>query len=761
MHKLLAMAWVLAAAGSAYSGSPLAGSTYFGGTGADEITAVAIAPDGSIYVAGIAAGTVPTTGGAYDQTYNGGTDGFVARFNSTLTSLLSATMFGGAGDDGIRGIHVASNGQVCVAGYTFSSDLPTAGSAFDRTYNGAGDAFLAVFSADLSTLAGSTFLGGSGLDDATSVRQGAGSSFYAAGRTASANFPVPGSPYDTTFDGVDDAFVAKMTPGLDSLEAATYVGGGASDIAQALAISPIDQSVWIAATSLSTNYPVSGSAFDATRNGASDLVVTRLSASLGALLASTYVGPADVLSSLGLAVDASGRPYTACRTTSAAYPTRAGAYDTTLGGAADIAVSLLSSDLTNVVASTFVGGGGVDTALALTLDSSGVGVVGLTLSPDFPVTPGPVDGTYVGNVNNGDVVAMKFNASLSSLQAATCLRGNSGEDSGRALAVAPGGDLVVAGGTTSTEYPATPGAYDAAANGAADGFVTRWTLRPENTTGIDVESDGRSDLAICDTSTFTWYLLQSTAGFRQQQFGFGSCTPVQGDYNGDGRLDIGVYDPASATWYIQQPAGVTVQQFGFGTVVPVPADYDGDSRTDIAVYDPVSFTWYFLRSTAGFGLQPFGYGSVVPVPADYDGDGRADVAVFDRSNGTWYLLRSTAGFAAQQFGFSGVVPVPADYDGDGAADLGVYDRTRATWYLLRSRDGFGTRIYGVGSVVPVPADYDGDNRADTSVYDVSSGVWHIFQSRVMVNPDRSQQFGYAGAIPVLTQYTINRAFGFP
>ncbi len=128
-----------------------------------------------------------------------------------------------------------------------------------------------------------------------------------------------------------------------------------------------------------------------------------------------------------------------------------------------------------LVYATYLGGGGNDYGHGITVDRAGnVYVTGVTASTDFPATLGAYDTTGNGV---GDVFVAKLDVSGTALVYSTYLGGSSA-DSGNGIAVDGFGNAYVTGDTGSTDFPATPGAYDTTFNGGSysDVFVAKLDL---------------------------------------------------------------------------------------------------------------------------------------------------------------------------------------------------------------------------------------------------------------------------------------------
>ena len=450
-------------------------STFLGGAGDDYGTAVTVDGAGRIYVAGLTNSPgLPTTVGAYDRTYNGNLDVFVAQLNASGTALEYATYIGGSGDDYANGIAVDGNGGIYVVGSTSSSDFPVVSGSFDTTFNGGSDVFALRLGSGGTTLQYSTFLGGSDQDEGETLAVDTTGQAYVAGYTRSANFPTTAGSLDPTHNGGSDAFAVRLGVNGNTLDYATYVGGGGDDNAYEMAVDA-NERVSIAGATASNNFPTTPGAFDTSYNGGSeDAFVIRLNSTGDQLVFGTFLGGAGLDHGVGVAVDDGGRTYITGTTGSSNFPTTTGSFDSTYNGGTDVFIARLNSTASALDYAGFLGGGNQESSFAIAADTVGrATAVGSTRSGDFPVTSTAFDTSYNGGPN--DAFVARVSADGTRLESATFV-GGANSDDGYTIALDQRTDVLFSGYTSSSGFPTTLNAFDRSFNGQNDAVVALLTM---------------------------------------------------------------------------------------------------------------------------------------------------------------------------------------------------------------------------------------------------------------------------------------------
>jgi hypothetical protein len=383
------------------------------------------------------------------------------------SDLLYSTFLGGNGDD--RGVAIAVDGagSAYVTGWTWSSDFPTTPGSFDTSSNN-GDVFVVKLNAGGTGLAYATFLGGSGDDHGYAIAVDGVGSAYVTGGTWSSDFPTTPGAFDTSYHGAYDTFMVNLNAGGTGLAYATFLGGSAEDYGQALAVDGAG-SAYVTGYTSSSDFPTTPGAFDTSYDGY-DAFVVKLNAGGAGLVYATFLGGSDSDRGYAIAVDGAGNAYVTGYTYSSDFPTTPGAFDTSHNVGNDAFVVKLNAEGTGLAYATFLGGNADDYGSSIAVDGAGSAyVTGFTYSSDFPATPGAFDTGYNGW---GDAFMVKLNAGGAGLAYATFLGGNT-YDEGNAIAVDGAGSAYVTGGTWSSDFPTTPGAFDTSYNGGEDACVVK------------------------------------------------------------------------------------------------------------------------------------------------------------------------------------------------------------------------------------------------------------------------------------------------
>jgi Beta-propeller repeat len=244
------------------TGSALVFSTYIGGTGDDYGTGIGIDSNLNVYVVGqtnsgdfpMQNATQPIFGGYYDA--------FVAKLNPAGSSLIYSTYLGG--DDWEAGFAIAVDapGNAYVTGLTGSSHFPTTPGAFQITYGGNGDAFVAKINPS-GSLAYSTYLGGVGGERALAIAVDQAGSAYVTGYNLNADYPQKDAMQANLNPASFESFVTKLAPDGGSLVYSTYLGGIGNDLGLGIAVDLLG-SVYVSGVSQSPDFPTTVGAFQET-----------------------------------------------------------------------------------------------------------------------------------------------------------------------------------------------------------------------------------------------------------------------------------------------------------------------------------------------------------------------------------------------------------------------------------------------------------------------------------------------------------------
>src|SRR5262249_2937710 len=360
------------------AGSALSYSTYLGGTDGDLGTSIAVDGSGNAYVTGYTTSSDFNTKNPLQATYRGGFDLFVAKLNPTGSALVYSTYLGGADDDQAYGIAVDGAGNVYLTGSTASADFPVK-SPFQSTRKGSSDAFVTKINA-AGALTYSTYLGGGGSDTGLGIAVDTAGNCYLVGETTSTNFPVK-SPLQAANHGISDAFVVKFNAAGSDTVFATYLGGSRQDTGYGIAIDTAGN-VYVTGSTASLDFNINN-ALQSNNLGAADAFVTKISADGAQLSYSTYLGGSGNDLGLGIAIDTVGNAYVTGSTAAADFEVK-NPIQRTNRGDSDVFVAKLDANGTTLVYATYLGGSGLDQGLDIAVDQAGSAyVTGVTTSTDF------------------------------------------------------------------------------------------------------------------------------------------------------------------------------------------------------------------------------------------------------------------------------------------------------------------------------------------------------------------------------------------
>jgi hypothetical protein len=312
------------------------------------------------------------------------------------------------------------------------------------------------------------------------------------GETNSDDLPTTSGAYDREFSFIDiglnvDIFVAKINPvgqGAADLMYSTYVGAGfphqfggleVDANGHAYVAGQVEGNSGLLPPNI--DFPRTPNAYPRTSQClaiyCADVFFFKLNPAGGGqsdMLYSTFFGGTlpgfgEYEKALDVTVDANGAAYLVGRSDTPDYPTTPNALMTGRPGGATQAAFVsklnpIGSGASDLVYSTYLGGDGKSEASAVALGGDGhVYVTGYTASSNFPYTAGAF-ATRLAGRSDAFLTRLKLlNGGVNDLVYSTYL-GGSQTDMGWGVVVKDG-VAYVAGRTSSSNFPSTPGAYDA------------------------------------------------------------------------------------------------------------------------------------------------------------------------------------------------------------------------------------------------------------------------------------------------------------
>ena len=411
--------------------------------------------------------------------------------------LTFSTLIGGAYGDNAYDVAVDAEGSIYVTGLTHELDFLHTDGAVTAPSGFLSHIFVVKLNPDATALEYAAVIGGGAQDQARAIAVDAGRNVYLTGTTFSPDFPVTANALQPSFAGGNtDSFVVKLNAEGSELLYSSYLGGSRQEFGEGIAVDSAGN-VYIAGSTLAADFPVLPDALQPLKKSDTyDAFLVKLDVVNPVMLASTFLGGTERDEILDLALDGDSNVVVTGATVSKDFPVTSGVFQPEHRGVTTAFVAKLTPDLAEILFATFLGGGTEDRGLTIALDPEGdIYVGGNTLSSDFPITLGALQGRFGSGSFFGDGFVAKVSAGGETLMYSTYLGGSS-EDVVNGIAVDGTGQVTVAGATGSPEFPLSSGAIQESIAGLDDLFVTRLSADGSRVVYSTVLGGAKSDRAL-------------------------------------------------------------------------------------------------------------------------------------------------------------------------------------------------------------------------------------------------------------------------
>ena len=355
-------------------------ASYFGGSGEDFPIQSTSDATNHVYVVGYTeSDDFPTTSGAHQETFGGGSsDGFIMKFNPDHT-LAWSTYFGGENVDVINDIAIY-NDIIYMIGYTYSSSGVVNGNFGTTSINGIGDGMIIAMTPNGETI-WSGYVGGNSDDFLNGLTTDQNGNIYVVGGTQSSSGITTSDAFQQTIQGLTDGWVAKMNDNGEVVWS-SYFGGMGIDRFNDICETAVGNFACVGKTSSDDLY-TTANAHQQNIAGNGDGMFCMLNSS-GSPLYSTYIG-GDAQDDLQKIISFNGKLAGIGNTSSqSGLITGTNPFQTDYGGSLQDGFQLSFDELTLDLGISYIGGDGFDECHSLYVKENQLWIAMSTSSINLP-----------------------------------------------------------------------------------------------------------------------------------------------------------------------------------------------------------------------------------------------------------------------------------------------------------------------------------------------------------------------------------------
>ncbi len=364
-------------------------STFIGGSGLDLPTEMILGPTGDIFIAGRTTSTDFPSTQSSENVSSINFNSFVMRLDQEAQTIKYSLLFGGSNDDICHSIAIGSDGHIISIGGTSSNDFPIL-NGFNTTFGGEEDGFIIELNRT-GSIVFSSYFSGSRSEDVHSLVLDESGELYLVGSTNSDDFLGK----NLANDG-HDCFIVEYNRSAKDIEDFLMVGGDGFDIPVEVQLS-YNGMIYVVGRTSSMNFPLINPLISSAPGGGRDLFLLQISETDFSMEYSTYIGSEDYDDVSGMCIDESGSVIIAGHTQSSNFPIEDAFIETHQGGLWDGFVVKMDTVGNSLEFSTYIGGSNVDMISDITLDDNGtVLITGHTDSSNFPFKPSTAEPRAIG-----------------------------------------------------------------------------------------------------------------------------------------------------------------------------------------------------------------------------------------------------------------------------------------------------------------------------------------------------------------------------